>query len=316
MSSADPVVRIDGNNCAGRLKKPKLRALRVWIDTDPSIGLWFHDADDAFALTLAATSPELEIAGISISYGNTSQSRAMRIACEWAHAAGVAQERLHPGAVSPGVITNGEDACVRVLESSEQSLDYVALAPLTHLAALLTQHPHVAAKIGRVVFVGGRTPGRSLRMGNRLPYEFHDANFEKDPAAVEKVMQAGIQIDLLPVELGPLCMLSLSDFGRLANGSAVARWLAKLGRPWLRGWRWGFGLKGAPCFDLPAIGALVQPSMFSWEERKLSIQRENARPLLAATPCGEGPGIRFCTGMDPAFVPFCVERMEGSLCSA
>jgi inosine-uridine nucleoside N-ribohydrolase len=42
----------------------------VWIDTDPSIGAPWREVDDAFALLLAFQSPELEIVGISSTYGN------------------------------------------------------------------------------------------------------------------------------------------------------------------------------------------------------------------------------------------------------
>ncbi|HEX4629961.1 MAG TPA: nucleoside hydrolase, partial [Chthoniobacterales bacterium] len=47
-------------------------ATTVWIDTDVSIGSPFREVDDAFALLLAIRSPNLEIAGISTSYGNAS----------------------------------------------------------------------------------------------------------------------------------------------------------------------------------------------------------------------------------------------------
>ncbi len=45
-------------------------AERVWIDTDLSIGSPIREVDDAYALVLALHSPEIQIAGLSTSYGN------------------------------------------------------------------------------------------------------------------------------------------------------------------------------------------------------------------------------------------------------
>ena len=56
----------------------------VWIDTDPSIGVPLHEADDGFALVQAFHSPELRIRGISTTYGNAGLGTTDRIAREMA----------------------------------------------------------------------------------------------------------------------------------------------------------------------------------------------------------------------------------------
>ncbi len=55
--------------------------LPVVIDTDPGI-------DDSLALLLALASPELEVRGISVSYGNTVVENAHRNAVEVVRRAG------------------------------------------------------------------------------------------------------------------------------------------------------------------------------------------------------------------------------------
>lgn len=281
---------------------------RVWIDTDPSIGLLFHDADDAFALSLAVASPELEIVGISVSYGNTSRRNAQEIASSWAAAAGIDKVLLLSGAEGPG---NGRSHAAASALLAASPCVYVALGPLSHLADLFSENAEAASRIQRVVMVGGRSPGTRLRIGNRLPYEFHDANFEKDPAAMEVVLRSGCPIDLVPVELGPACMLLPSDFDRLSQGGRMGRWLCQRGRNWLRGWRWGFGMKGAPCFDLPAVGALTHPEKLQWELRYLSIQ-PGRPPQLAAAKQGPGRRVNFCIGIDSIFAREVVERIAAT----
>ena len=42
----------------------------VWIDTDPAIGESDRDVDDGLALIQAFHSPELDIRGVSVVFGN------------------------------------------------------------------------------------------------------------------------------------------------------------------------------------------------------------------------------------------------------
>ena len=50
----------------------------VWIDTDPAIGEKERDVDDGLALVQAFRSPELEIRGVSVVFGNAPLASARR----------------------------------------------------------------------------------------------------------------------------------------------------------------------------------------------------------------------------------------------
>src|SRR5437762_1871139 len=52
----------------------------VWIDTDVSIGSPIREVDDAYALVLAFHSPEIQIAGLSTTYGNAPLGHTARAA--------------------------------------------------------------------------------------------------------------------------------------------------------------------------------------------------------------------------------------------
>src|SRR5450631_1526006 len=54
----------------------------VWIDTDPSVARGGHEIDDGIALLDAFASPELDIRGVSIVYGNADLPAASRIGRE------------------------------------------------------------------------------------------------------------------------------------------------------------------------------------------------------------------------------------------
>src|SRR5215218_699801 len=52
----------------------------VWIDTDPAMGEPERDVDDGLALVQAFHSPELDIRGVSVVFGNAELDRGLPIA--------------------------------------------------------------------------------------------------------------------------------------------------------------------------------------------------------------------------------------------
>ncbi len=249
----------------------------VWIDTDPSIGIPLHEADDGFALIQAFHSPELRIRGISTTYGNAGLASTTRITREMTErfggVAGVTQDRVFTGAASArdlGKPTAATEALRVAL--TEQPLTYLALAPLTNLATLLTLHPEAARRIERVIFVGGRTPGTRFRAGRWNPYEFTDGNFHKDNAAGAILLTLGPALTLVPVELALQCLLRPAELTRLGcEGGASGRYLAAKARLWINLWRLCFGVEGGVIFDCFAVLAATHPHLLESERRYASI---------------------------------------------
>src|SRR5439155_14010656 len=128
----------------------------VIVDTDPGI-------DDCLAILLALNSPELEVRGISISYGNTVVENAYRNAVEIIrkvkHAVRVPlgigarrplKRQLHVAADThgpsglgyadlppAGVILDDVRPLERMLEAQDQPVTLVTLGPVTSLALVL-----------------------------------------------------------------------------------------------------------------------------------------------------------------------------------
>jgi inosine-uridine nucleoside N-ribohydrolase len=252
----------------------------VWIDTDPSIGVPFHEADDGFALIQAFHSPELQIRGISTSYGNAELATTTRIAREMAgqfgREAGLTAKDVSAGAASArelGMPTPAVESLRAAL--GERPLTYLALAPLTNLATLLILYPEAARRIERVVFVGGRSPGVRFRAGHWNPYEFTDGNFHKDNAAAATLLTVGPPLTLVPVECALQLLLTseeLADIGR--DGGPSGRYLAAEARLWMNLWRLCFGTRGAAIFDCFAILAVTHPHLLRRENRFAAIIRD------------------------------------------
>jgi inosine-uridine nucleoside N-ribohydrolase len=283
----------------------------VWIDTDPSIGIPFHEADDGFALIQAFHSPELRIRGISATYGNAGLAATTRITREmvglFGGCAGLTVDHVFPGAASArqlGQPTAATSALRAALH--ERPLTYLALAPLTNLATLLMLHPQEARRIERVIFVGGRSPGVKFRAGRWNPYEFTDGNFHKDNAAAAILLTVGPALTLVPVECALQLLLTPAELKRIGReGGPPGQYLAAKARLWMALWRACFGLDGAVIFDCFAVLAASHPHLLQTERRYASINSPpavkfpiNSRDihLLAAQEQGRPPGreILFC----------------------
>src|SRR5688500_18122467 len=79
-------------------------ATAVWIDSDVSIGSPIREVDDAYALVLAFHSPEIQIAGLSTTYGNAPLGHTTHVAQDMVRrfgaAAGASVAKVYSGARS------------------------------------------------------------------------------------------------------------------------------------------------------------------------------------------------------------------------
>ena len=290
----------------------------VWIDTDPSIGVPLHEADDGFALVQAFHSPEIRIRGISTTYGNAGLPTTTRIAREMTElfggAAGLTANNVFAGAASAHSLGKPSAACDALRSAlAERPLTYVALAPLTNLATLLIRHPEVAWRIERVIFVGGRSPGVRFRAGRWNPYEFTDGNFHKDNAAAATVLTVGPPLTLVPVECALQLLLTPDELKRIGReGGPSGRYLATRARLWMTLWRLCFATPGAVIFDCFAVLAVTHPHLFRMEKRFVAIGRDpQARtannPRHVHLVAREEP-----TGQHDREAMFCCEPLPGA----
>ena len=252
----------------------------VWIDTDPSIGVPLHEADDGFALVQAFHSPELRIRGLSTTYGNAGLTITTRIAREmvirFGGPAKLIEPHVHFGAASARDLGKPTAATAALLNAlQKRPLTYLALAPLTNLATFLTLHPKAARCIERVIFVGGRSPGVRFRAGRWNPYEFTDGNFHKDNAAGAILLSHGLPLTLVPVECALQLLLTPRELTRIGSeGGPSGHYLATKARLWMNLWRFCFAVEGAVVFDCFAVLAATHPHLFHTERRFAAIERD------------------------------------------
>jgi purine nucleosidase len=225
----------------GQIAEPR----RIIIDTDPGV-------DDAFALFLAFTSPEVKVEAITAVAGNVPLSLTLPNALRLVEIAGRRDVPVAAGASGPLVrrlvtatYAHGEnglagaefpeptlqpvaehavDLIHRIVKQSPQQITLVALGPLTNVALALQSDASLAGQIQSIVMMGG-----SLSGGNVSPAA--EFNFYVDPEAASIVFNSGIPITMVGLDVTEKVSFSASHLAALEAGSGpISKAAAMIGR--------------------------------------------------------------------------------------
>jgi len=317
----------------------------VLIDTDPGI-------DDALALLMALGSPEVAVEAISTVAGNvpvdlatTNLFRILEVAApsprprvargapgplrralvSAAHVHGDdglgGVDRLvepdgrprypaHDRALEPG------DAADLILDTARRfagRLVIIALGPLTNLAIALARDPTGLAGVASVIVMGGAIGVA----GNVTPAA--EFNVYVDPEAAAAVLQAGLPVHLVPLDVTRQVMLRREDLdGRLDR---VPGRLARFVRDFTRhGFASGLpdGDAGIALHDPLAAGAAIDPGALGFEPLHVEVEHEgqitrgltvaDRRPI--ADPGKVRPNCQVAMRVDaPRFLRLFLERL-------
>lgn len=253
----------------------------VWIDTDPSVtteGERAKEVDDGFALIQAFNSPELDIRGVTVVFGNAPFEMAWPIGQEIVSRFGPAGLPVFPGAAKAeqlGEETEAVKAMTDALRNAalrKEKLTILALGPVTNVATLVKNHPELAANIEEIIAVAGRRPGQSFKSRPDQPRGFRDFNFELDAPGFQALLDSNVRLTLAPWELSSHVWLREADLQRLQNGTEATRWLYPAAVRWLKQWQTGLQLDGFNPFDTLAIGYLTSPQMIKCEDLPAEIK--------------------------------------------
>lgn len=252
----------------------------VIIDTDPGI-------DDTLALLLALNSPELDVRGIAVSYGNTVVEHAHRNTLEILRRTG---KRL-PVAISArrplvrplatahethgvsglgdapvpeaGVILDYVKPLERLLDEQPRPVALVTLGPVTGLALALRRDPAVVrAKVARhIAMIGNlRAAGNTTR--------YAEFNAWCDPEALATVLAAEIPTEMIGLDVTRKVVIKGNEVERLAHQSP---WLYDALRFYVEFHKKEEGLDGAVINDVLAIAYLIQPDVLTFSDLRLSV---------------------------------------------
>lgn len=266
-------------------------ARKIIIDTDPG-------QDDAITILLALASPEIELLGVTTVAGNVSVDQTTENALKALDLVNRADIPVHRGAEGPllgaGVQADHVHGATgfdghplpapsraptpghavdfiieQVMAHTPGTITLCAIGPLTNLALALRQAPHLAARIGRIVLMGGAF----AEVGNiTCAAEF---NFHVDPLAAAIVCDSGVPLTVIPLDVTHQLLTTaarVSRFRALGNriGTVIADWLTfekrfEAGK---------YGTDGGPLHDPNTVAWLLAPHLYQGREVNLRVETE------------------------------------------
>jgi inosine-uridine nucleoside N-ribohydrolase len=218
---------------------------KIIIDTD--IG---DDVDDAFALAIAVKSPELQVLGVTTTFGDT-EARAKiadRFLGEVGHGdipvlAGKATATKNP--MSQRKYGDGRfaksshgDAVEFLLEQIRKypgEITLVAIGPLMNVGAAIDKDAATFRKLKRVVLMGGSVRRGYGDLGYTAPVPpMPEWNILNDVASAQKLFAAGVPLYVMPLDSTQLKLDEVKRAFLFSQGTAVTDQLAVLYHLWGR----------------------------------------------------------------------------------
>jgi pyrimidine-specific ribonucleoside hydrolase len=249
---------------------------RVWLDVDPAIGLPQGEVDDGLFLLQSFHSPEMEIAGVSVVFGNTSLENALPIARAVVQRFGPVGLEVAAGAASATQLGEETEA-VRAMASALEAgpLALLAVGPVTNAATLVQLHPELHSRIEEIVMVAARREGQSFRAGTLDVPPFRDFNFELDPAAMQVLLDSQIRLVFAPWEVSSHVWLRRADLEDIAGRSEAGAWASGAVQSWIQRWQDTLGVDGFNPFDTLAAGWITHPHLLNGFEGRAWIQEDD-----------------------------------------
>lgn len=280
---------------------------KIIIDTDPG-------QDDAVAILLALASPdEIEVLGITAVAGNVPLALTAKnalIVCELAGRPDIAvyagcdrpmgralvtAEHVHGATGLNGpklpdpVMTlrdgHGVDFIIDTLRREPaQSVTLCPLGPLTNIATAFEKAPDIAARVKRIVLMGGAY----FEVGNITPTA--EFNIYVDPQAADIVFKSGVDIVVMPLDVTHKALVTRprNDAFR-ALGTRVGRAVADMTDFFERFDKEKYGSPGAPLHDPCVTAWLIRPELFSG--RHINVEIETGSELTMGMTVADWWGV-------------------------
>ena len=282
---------------------------KVIIDTD--IG---DDIDDAFAVALALRSPELQILGITTTFGDT-ETRA-KLLDRFLAEAGRPEIPVAAGVPTPpkGTFTQRRyaennrfakpahpDAVTFLLDQIRRNpgqVTLLAIGPLMNVGAAIDKDPATFRKLKRVVIMGGsiKRGYGDLGFGPPQPPQ-PEWNILNDIPSAQKLFAAGVPLYVMPLDATQLKLDEVKRAFLFSQGTPLTDALALLYHQW--------GQETPTLFDPMTITFLVNPNLCPVQPMHIRVDEKGfTRPDAGA------PNAQVCLDSNPdAFFRFYLYRL-------
>jgi inosine-uridine nucleoside N-ribohydrolase len=293
----------------------------VIIDTD--IG---DDIDDAFALALALRSPELQIIGITTTFGDT-ETRA-KLVDRFFTEVGRSDIPVAAGTptVSKGTFTQRRyaegghsakpshpDAVGFILEQIRRypgQVTLIAIGPLMNVGAAIDKDAATFRKLKRVVIMGGSIKRGYGDLGYGSPRGPQpEWNILNDIPSAQKLFASGVPLFVMPLDSTQLKLDEVKRAFLFRQGAPLTDVLTLLYHQW--------GQQTPTLFDPMTIAFLVNPDLCPVQPVRIRVDEKGFTRLDTSAPTApytsnapSPPNAQVCLDSSPdAFFRFLLPRL-------
>jgi inosine-uridine nucleoside N-ribohydrolase len=259
----------------------------IILDCDPG-----HD--DAIALLLALASPELELLGVTTTYGNQTLAKTTANALRVLELVGRTDVAVAAGAERPlqrelvvAAHVHGEsgldgpalpppstdpidvdavDFIAREVARSPQPVTLVATGPLTNVGRFLDAH--AGENVERIVLMGG-----SIAEGNMTPAA--EFNIWCDPEAAQTVFSSGLDVTMIGLDVTHEAVAGRAVTERLRSAGRIGPFVAELLDFFGRFHRETYGWDGAPIHDAVALASVAKADLVETRHVNVEVELES-----------------------------------------
>lgn len=256
-------------------------ARKIIIDTDPGI-------DDAMAIFFAFQAPQLDVLGLTTTFGNVPVELATQNAITLTEIAKVdvpvAQGVSVPFVIAPRPhpdFVHGKDGfgninwpapkgkavdksaaqfIVDTVRKYPGEVTIIALGPLGNLASALILDPEIASLVDEVVLMGGT----AIEYGNVSPVA--EANIMNDPHAADAVFTASWQVTMIGLDVTHQVLLDNNILERIKKANPTeGAFLYDCAQHYINFYSSRFDMDGCYFHDASTIAYVMDPSIFGVE---------------------------------------------------
>ena len=259
----------------------------IILDCDPG-----HD--DAIALLFALASPELELLGVTTTYGNQTLEKTTANVLRVLELAGRADVPVASGAAAPlereltvaahvhgesgldgptlpppsgaPVSTDAVAWIAQAVDAASGPVTLVPTGPLTNVAMYLDVHGTTG--IEGIVLMGG-----AIAEGNMTPAA--EFNIWADPEAAQVVFDADLDVTMIGLDVSHKAVTGPDVQRRLRDAGRVGVFVAELVDFFAVYHRETYGWNGAPIHDAVTVAYLLRPDLVETKHRNVEVERES-----------------------------------------
>jgi purine nucleosidase len=255
---------------SGFMDKEMHMGKKVILDTDISIGHLFRDVDDGLALLhLLAHPHEVELLGVTTTFGNASIKKTYPKAKELLHTVGRDDVPVFKGASASWKRkekTEASDFLMETVCSLPGEVILLTIGPVTNVVTAIVNDPSFTENLKELIILGGEMLEEG-KLVSPIPLEL---NFFFDAPSARILLRSAGNKTLIDTGLCHKVVFTRKELSILENqNSRLSRYLVPKVRHWLEvnrhvpflPWKDGF----IP-WDVLATAMVIDPQLFSKTE--------------------------------------------------